>query len=564
MSYVQVAWEGLIDALVYHSIFASEKKTPAKDTSLQKHNSFGRSNCEDQVNGIYKSIKLIMTPLIGIMSSKCDMSVHSSCMNTWCYLLHKLDTSVNESALTKMVLEPILKAIFQKGPDSKTIWLWNLGLDLLSDSVSQKCRDVNCVGIGLSSSGKSSWKQHPIRWLPWDISRLDFYLSIIFVLIRQASGTTVTCDHRSHVYDAALRLFIYILKGVKLEMESPSTNYDGIICCLNTLLTFMKKVCEDLYSDGSENYDVYYTSLKFIDAITKELGFSILGSPLYKFSLDLKYINGMKSGDHNKNQKFLTVNCISYMDKVSPLVYLIVLYFRTVVQLTLKSQQSDRISQEMSEYFTLIFSVSDPLDNLLTCIGLLYKHIEPIYLIIWIAVAQGLNSCVYDATWKSLKESLSDSIGYSSICHLLVYPIIAHFEVPRLTSSNASASMAKYLISPETKPRLELAIQTWKSLYGYLREGFECSTSTNFSGDLCKLINRCLDENVGMLERGTDFKLRCNDIDLGVLHLSGNFLIHILEQIHTLELVSETNRSKSECDSKILYSIKNCLTFASK
>ncbi|CAL5211855.1 unnamed protein product [Lathyrus oleraceus] len=201
---------------------------------------------------------------------------------------------------------------------------------------------------------------------------------------------------------------------------------------------------------------------------------------------------------------------------------------------------------------------------LLTCIGLLYKHVEPIYLDIWIAVAQGLNYRVSDANCMSLKESLSDSIGYSSICHLLVYPIVAHSEVPRLISSNASGSIEKCSVSPETKLRIELVIQTWKSLYGSLSACFGCSTSTNFSGDLCKLINRWLDENVGMLESGTDFKLTCSDIDLGILHLSGNFLICILEQIQTLELVSETNRSKSECDNKILNSIKNCLTFASK
>ncbi|KAL5065157.1 hypothetical protein RYX36_026894 [Vicia faba] len=550
----QVAWEGLIDALIDHPILVSEQ---AKD-------SFGKNDGKDHVNGIYKSIKLIMTPLIGIMSSKCDISVHSSCLNTWCYLLHKLDASVNEPSLIKMVLEPILKTIFQNGPDSKTIWLWNLGLELLSDSVSQKCRELNCIEIGLSSSGKSSWKQHPVRWQPWDLSRLDFYLSMIFVLIRQASVTAVTCDHRNHVYDAALKLFVYILKGVKLDLESPSTNYDGMIGCLDTLLTFVKKVCEDLSSDGSENYDLYYTSIQFIEAITKELGLSILGSPLYKFSLDLKYMNDTQSVDHNKHLKFLTVNCVSYMDKVSPLVYLVVLYFHTMVQLTFKSQQSDRISQGMSEYFKLIFSSSDPLDNLLTCIGLLYKHVEPIYLNIWIAMAQGLNYRVSDATCMSLKESLSDSVGYSSICHLLVFPIVAHSEVPRLTSSNASGSIEKCSVSPETSPRLELVIQTWKSLNESLSACFGCSTFTNFSGDLCKLINRWLDESIGMLESGTDFKLTCSDIDLNILHLSGNFLTCILEQIQTLELVSETNRSKSECDSKILNRIKNCLTFASK
>ncbi|XP_061350669.1 uncharacterized protein LOC133295827 [Gastrolobium bilobum] len=561
----QVAWKGLIDALVLCPILVSEKNTSPGQNSLPKQQLLGRNNCDDQANGFSKSIKLIMTPLIGIMSSKCDISVRSSCLNTWCYLLHKLDTSINEPSLIKKVFEPILKAIFQNGPDSKNILLWNLGLDLLSDSISQKCRDVLVSEIGPSLSGKCSWKQYLIRWLPWDISQLDFYLSMIFVLIRQASGPTVTCDHRSHVYDAALKLFVYILKGVKLDLESPSTNYDSIMCCLNSLLTFMKKVCEDLYSDGCGNYDVYYTSIQFIDTITRELGPSILGSPLYKFSLDLKYIDDMQLADHNKNLNFLSVSCMSYMDKVSPLVYLVALYFHMMVQLTMKSHQSDCISQGMCEYFKFIFSSSDPLEILLTCIGFLYRHAQPIYLNIWITVAQGLNFCVYDANCNSLQEALSDSTGYSSICHLLIYPIVALSEVRRLTLSNASTTLEKHPASPERKTRFELVIQTWKSLYGSLSaSGFGHSTATDFSGDLCTLLSKCLDENAGMLESGTDFKLTCTDMDHGILHLSGNFMICILEQIQTSELVSETETSKSDRDSKILCSLNNCLKFAAK
>ncbi|KAG4930128.1 Telomere-associated protein RIF1 [Glycine soja] len=571
----QVAWEGLIDALVHCPTFVSEKSKSAEENSLEKQHSLGRKNCDDQANGFLKSIKLIMTPLIGIMSSKCDISVHSSCLNTWCYLLHKLDISINEPSVIKMVLEPILKAIFQNGPNSNSICLWNLGLDLLSDSISQKCMDVFYQSTGPVShkisengpslSGKCSWKQHLIRWMPWNINQLDFYLNMIFHLIHQASRPTVTCDHRSHVYNTTLKLFIYILKGVKLDVESPSTDYDGIMQCLNSLLKFIKKVCEDLCSDVDENYDVYCTSIQFIDATTKELGPSILGSPLYKFSLDLKYIEDMQSVDHKKHLKFLGVGCISYMDKVSPLIYLIALYFHMMVQLTKKSHQSDHISQGMCEYFKFIFCSSDLLENLLTSIDLLYRHVRPIYLSIWISLAQSLNYCVSDANCKSLQEALSDSTVYSSICHLLIYPIVAHSEVPRMTLSNNSASLDKYPVSQERKRGFELVIQTWKSLYGSLSAlGFGCSSATNFSGDLCMLLSNCLDENGGMVESGTDLESACKDVDHGILHLSGNFLICILEQIQTLELVSELDRSKFDCDSKILCCIKNCLKFVAK
>ncbi|QCD80619.1 telomere-associated protein RIF1 [Vigna unguiculata] len=564
-----VAWEGLIDALVHGPMLVSEKNASAEENSLS-----GRKICDDQANGLSKSIKLIMTPLIGIMSSKCDVSVHSSCLNTWCYLLHKLDISVNEPSMIKIVLEPILKSIFQNGPDSKNICLWSLGLDLLTDSISQKSREVLFQSTGLvshrnsenghSQSGKCSWKQHQIRWMPWNINQLDFYLSTIFHVFHQASLPTVTYDHRSHVYDAALKLFIHTLKGVKLHVESPSTNYGGIMQCLTSLITFIKKVCEDSCSDVGENYDIYCTSVQFVDAITKELGPSILGSPLYKISLDLKYFEDTQSVDNNKHLKFLSVTSVSYMDKVSPLVYLIALYFYMMVQLTMKSHQTDHVSQGMCEYFKFMFSSSDPLEDLLTSIIFLYRHVQPIYLNIWVALAQGLNYCVSDPNCKSLQEALSDSTVYSSICHLLIYPILALSEVPRMTVT-ASGSLDKYFVSPERKPRFELVIQTWKALHGSLCTLFiRCSSTTNFSGDLCLLLSSYLDENSGMVESGADFDLTRNDVDLGFLHLSGNFLICILEQIQTLELVSELDRSKFDRDRKILFCITNCLKFVTK
>ncbi|XLR09029.1 hypothetical protein HN51_064043 [Arachis hypogaea] len=569
-----VAWEGLIDALVHCTMLDPNKNTPAKENHLQKQHSLERNNCDVQANGFSKSIRLIMTPLNGIMSSKCDISVHSSCLNTWCYLLHKLETSINEPSLIKMVLEPILKAIFQNGPDSKSIWLWGLGLDLLSDSISQKCRDVLCQSTnqfrdrisetGPSLSAKCSWKLHPIRWLPWDISQLDFYLSMISVLICQASRPTVTSDHRSLVYDAAAKLFTSVLKGVKHDLESTSTNYDGIMLCLKSILTFIKNVCEDLCTDGTEKHDLYCISIRFIEVVTKELDSLILGSPLYKFSLDLKYIGGTQSGDHNEHLNF-SVSRVSYMDKVSPMVYLIAVYFHMLDWLAMNSSQLDCKPQRSSEYFKFIFSSSDSPDNLLTFVGFLYKDVRPIHLKIWITLAEGLNGCARDPNCRSLRVAMSDSAAYSSICHLLIYPIVVHTETARLTLSNAGASSENYKVLLEKNPMLDLVIQTWISLYESLSaSGSGCSTTTNFSGDLCTLLSRCLDDSIDMAESGIELHLKCNDTDLGILHLSGNFMICILDHIQTSELVSETEISNTERESKILCGIKNCLKLAAR
>lgn len=139
---LQVAWEGLVDAFIHPALLTSETNEPIKN-GIQQVRTSGGSSCQIQASGFSKSIKLIMTPLIGIISSKCDVSVYSSCLKTWCYLLHKLDISVNHPWVIELVLDPIFGAVFRFGPDVKTFWLWNLCLDLLDDFILAKCRNLD-------------------------------------------------------------------------------------------------------------------------------------------------------------------------------------------------------------------------------------------------------------------------------------------------------------------------------------------------------------------------------------------------------------------------------------
>ncbi|KAM1817381.1 hypothetical protein ACFX1X_001691 [Malus domestica] len=55
-------------------------------------------------------------------------------------------------------------------------------------------------------SGSFSWKQCPMKWFPWDPSLLDFHLKMIYILICQASRETVSHDNRISAADASLRL----------------------------------------------------------------------------------------------------------------------------------------------------------------------------------------------------------------------------------------------------------------------------------------------------------------------------------------------------------------------
>mgnify|MGYP007088569732 CR=1 FL=1 len=79
---LQFAWEGLIDALIHLPIVACETNASKEEKGVQHLQKSRETSDKIQANGFLKSIRLVMTPLTGIASSKCDISVHSSCLNT--------------------------------------------------------------------------------------------------------------------------------------------------------------------------------------------------------------------------------------------------------------------------------------------------------------------------------------------------------------------------------------------------------------------------------------------------------------------------------------------------
>ncbi len=567
---MQVAWEGLIDALIHPPIVACETNASKEENGVQQVQKSRENSGKVQANGFLNSIKLVMTPLIGIISSKCDISVHSSCLNTWCYLLHKLDTSVNDPSVIKVVLEPICEAVFLIGPDSKSVRLWNLCLDLLDDFILAKCKDVEYDTSYFASqhlsASKFLRKQYSVKWLPWDICQLDFHLKIIFILISQASIATVNCEYRSFRCDAALRLFVSVLKGVRLELEKPSTNYNDIMLCLSTVLRFIKKICEDVSSDGSDSNDLHHTCLQFIEAVTQELEPAILESPLYKVSLDLKYINNLQSINIIRHTKIKDICSIIHMNVVSQVVYLLVAYLCVVFQLTKKTPKTELILQGIHKYFNFLFSSYDPLETLLAMIRLLYNYVGPYCLNIWIAIAQGLKDYMDDVKERSLLKMESGSTGSLAICYLLLYPFSVCSCPQKNSTSLVSGFSQKPHVSPQGKLELEHVFEVWKSLYGCPKtsENVNCSAMNSFLEDLYSMLNGCLDEYASKLDCANDLDLSYKDLDLDLLSLFGNVVICFLEEICTSKVDSDESRHKHSGDCKISSGIYGRLRLAAR
>ncbi|KAF8407155.1 hypothetical protein HHK36_006281 [Tetracentron sinense] len=574
----QVSWQGLVDALI---------NPPGRASGTNKSIGHGIQQAgivpldaskgdfsENHADGFSKSIKLIMTPLVGIMSSKCDTSVHLSCLNTWCYLLHKLDILVNCPLVIKTVLEPIFEVIFQMDLDSNSTWLWNSCLELLDEFISAKCRDIdygsnNQVSSHLSARAaslrplnhyKCLWEDYPIKWLPWDLTKLDFHLKMIYILISQGSRTTVTSENRSLACNAALRIFRSVLKGVQIELQKSSINYNEIMLSLNTILRFTKRVCEDITSKDIGIDDSLHNSLRFVEAVREELEPSLLGCPLYRLALDLKYIENVHSVSDNGHAKVLEISSIAYMDMVSPMVYLTILYLCLVAQSTSNAPEPDFILQGMHKYLKFILSSYDPSENLHAIIGLLYKHIGLNWLKIWILIAKGLKDYICGIKDLSFLKNESDSTGSVAVCWFLSYPfVVCSFQQKLLIPVEASGSSELSLVSSE----LEHVTEVWKSLYGSLicASQSECSTMNGFAEDLCPILTGILNENTSMLECGTELYL--NDKNQA-LSLFSEVAICVLKHILVLDLSSRGSENTAYGEYKKSSDIKNSLEFIAR
>ncbi|KAL5850611.1 hypothetical protein ACOSQ4_008624 [Xanthoceras sorbifolium] len=554
-----VAWEGLIDNLIHLPILPCETNT-VMESDINKVRTPKENVHGIQENGFSKSIKLIMTPLVGIISSKCDVSVRSSCLNTWCYLLHKLDTSVNCPSVMKLVLDPILEAVFQIGPDSKNIWSWNLCLELLADFILAKCKvvDFDANGqvihqlsttpsmLGPLISSKYSWKQYPIKWLPWDFSQLDFFLNIINIIIRYGSVAEVSSEDRNLACDAAIRIFRTVLKGVQMEFRSMSIEYKDIMLCLNSILRFIKNICENIYLEGSGSNDMNHASLWFVEVVTEELESSILGSPLHKVALDLKYVENLCSSNDIRLAKVLGISDIAFMDMVLPVVYLSIVYICVLVKSILHTPKMEFFLQRSHKYFKFILSSYDPLEVLHFSICLLYKDIKYRHLQIWIAISKGLNDWIDSVKDLSLLNMESDSTSYHVICHLLAYP----FVICSCLSQNSTmirSSSEESLVPSQRKLELEHVTEVWKPLYGSVSiSKLECSIRNSFPEEMCSILNGCLDDYTSMLKCSYEVDSSYKELDLNLLSLSGEVVICVLEHTMTSDVNSGSLKCKSD------------------
>lgn len=557
LCFSKVAWEGLIDAFIPPLASPSEVNTSRKDIgeiwSIRK----------------LKSIKLIMIPIVGIISSKADLSVHSSCLKTWFYLLHRLDVYINHTSVKKLVLKPVFDVVFWNGLENSRMWLWNVCLDLLDGSILIKLRGKDRTSdspinkqtlhqiseYGTPASSCCSWSRYPIKWLPWDLCQVDFYIDILYNIVTEARKVPSMAENRSWACHAALRIFRSILKVIQLECHSLSSNYDDVYCCLKKVLNFAKEISSDGDGTSRNGDELYGTSLWFIQAITEELESTVLGSSHFKVPLDIKYIGSWQLVNSSGHAQAFSIGSAVQMDMVSPMVYLVVLYFHEVLQLqsTLVPSKKEIISVDIIRYLQVLLSSNNSLENIGIVNILLHNFIQPSSLRIWTAVAEALRESanVKDTAWMQLE---SDNAGYSTLCQFISYPFFMYsfLQDKAATARTDGSSVASTNQLPQ-RLDLERVVEVWSSFYSFIsNKHIEHFSGKSLHEDLHNTIVTCLKGIPCLPECGINLNSSAGNLVLDLLTLCGSAVTCILEHILTGD-VCQTGQ-KNECDNTVKFS----------
>ncbi|KAK9098660.1 hypothetical protein Syun_025705 [Stephania yunnanensis] len=579
------AWKGLVDALIVYPVENSRINMDGKygvqqiDTEMLDRSQVNPN--EEKKQGFLRNTKLIMVPLVGIMSTRCDVSVRLACLNTWCYLLHKLDLSVNCPSVLKLVLEPILVVVFRMGPDSKNILLWNSCLDLLDEFVSAKYGDGhhdNNDGLVSNLSAKTSLisppidkcasKDYLIKWLPWDVNKLDFHLEMVQILINKESMKRLTPENRSLVCKGALRIFRSILKGIQKEWKMSCGNYDEIMSCLKAILSSMKHILDDLVMGEFSISDHFSLFLHFVESVREELEPSLLAFPLYKVSLDLKYINELQLVNKIEYPELKGIRSVNYMDKVSPMLYFTILLLCLVSQEVSNKSQLEIILQEVEQQVKYILSSHNPLEDFNVIISLLFMLNRFVCVKVWKVIANCLKEHL-DSIKSISPETEIRSENYMATCWFLAFPFVMYF-----CSQNSSTPMkicsSSLTCQGSTQSEMELQyiLEAWTSVYGSMNRSIlsNCPSMNCFSEGLCGILLKFLTQKASIqdVEAEKNFKEKNQNT---LIFLFGETAVCILKHILAVAdqgLRTKASKTSNSEDNFLCSGIKNCLEFVSR
>lgn len=496
-----------------------------------------------QASAQLKKIRLIMMPLCRVLSTSRNIALSSSCLSTWHYLLYKLGDLISHLSILEAAFVPVLKIIFSIGLDNANKPLWSFCINLFHDFISVKFRHMAspgeylCVPLNQNLLSQSCMHlkalldvQH-IKWLPWDVTSFDFQLEILGSIVNPELLQNTTLEMTVTVMDSATQIFQLLLQGVRVDCKAKFT-YNNVQICITKACQFVKKVFLDLVGKqkGDSCAVLVQFGLQFMKVTVEELDRSLLASGKYEICLDIKHIKEMQYAECSPKVSYPEIRPLSYMEMVSPGVYMI------AVSMSMVAQFTGELSHGHADQLALVFCSSDFPENLHAAVAFLYMQIlRPVdnrlrmkWLMVWNKIAKCLNEQII----PYLKHSCGAS-GHDVLYQFFCYPFFAFLSSGRISTLwNAQNSSESYL--PVTQDlEVGLAIEVYRSLCANSNCGSEAAYKV-FLERFYEYLVSIIDENMSSFQANLEYCSEKKFKSIAILSAVGEVVIGLLENAQIL------------------------------
>lgn len=536
----QVSWKKLVDA--FFPSQATEIVVQQTVTPILKP--------IEQASAQMKRIRLIMVPLCRVLSRSHNIVLSSSCLSTWHYLLHRLGNLTNHLPILEAAFGPMLKIIFSLGINDQNKPLWSFCLYLFHDFVSSKNRDKEdlCAPVNQNLLAQSCTHmkalldvQH-IKWLPWDISCFNFQLNILGIILKPELFEDMIPETMVIVMDSATEIFRFLLQGIQIELREQRA-FEQVNECITNVFKFAKKLLLDHVGKNSVNKcaTLLEFGLRFVKVIVEELDHSLLASENIEVCLDIEHIKENQHAECSLRLSLPRIRSLSYMEMVSPAVYV------TALSLSMISQYTGKLSRRDAERLVLILaSSSDVLESYGTAVSFMYMQIRQPpcnrerlkWLMVWNSFAKQLNGQIV-----SYLETNSGSSYHDVLHQFFCYPIL-NFLNPKgisilLNAENNSKSNVSVLQGLE----MESTINVYRSL-----STNSCSSkfsSKVFFDGFYKYLVCTIDENMALFQANLEH-LSEQFENAAILSALGEIVIGVLQNDQMLTYANQELKETSE------------------
>ncbi|AQL01697.1 uncharacterized protein [Zea mays] len=555
-----VSWKSLVDAF-----FPSQAtEIVAQQTVISPLKPI------EQASAQVKRIRLIMVPICRVLSRSRNIVLSSSCLSTWHYLLHRLGNLINYLPILEAAFGPILKIIFSFGINDQNKPLWSFCLNLFLDFVSSKnrVREDLCAPVNQNLLAQSCKHikalldiQH-IKWLPWDISCFNFQLNILGIILKPELFQDIIPETMVIVMDSATEIFRFLLKGIQIELREQRA-YEQVNECITNACKFAKRLLLDHVGKNSviKCAALLEFGLRFMKVIAKELDHSLLASENIEVCLDIEHIKENQHAECSPKLSLPRIRSLSYMEMVSPAVYV------TALSLSMISQYTGEFShRDADELVSILDPSSDALENFHTAVSFMYMQIRrPTcnkerlkWLMVWNSFAKKMNSQII-----SYLETNSGLCYHDVLHQFFCYPIL-NFLYPKgisilLNAENSSESKFSVLQNLE----MESTIEVYRSL-----STNSCNSkffSKVFFDGFYKYLVCTIDENMALFQANLEH-LSEEFENASVLSALGEIVIGLLQNDQMLtyanQELKETPEDSSVCRQPELF--LNCFKLANR